>query len=69
MKDLYKKHSIIDESYLYFNKWLPQGEEKSIGKVIKIGIWSESSVSRTAIKLSRLYREAFTVNVLQCGVS
>ena len=36
MKDLYKKHSIIDDNYQYLAKWLPQDEQKSMGKVIKI---------------------------------
>ena len=36
MKDLYKKHSIIDENYQYLTKWLRQDEQKSMGIVIKI---------------------------------
>ena len=36
MKDLYKKHSIIDENYQYLAKWLPQDEQKSMANVIKI---------------------------------
>ena len=36
MKDLYKKHSIIDENYQYLATWLPKNEHKSMGKVIKI---------------------------------
>ena len=34
MKDLYKKHSIIDENYSYLKNWLPQ--QISMGKVIKL---------------------------------